>query len=146
MPSTISTTTTTASTTTLPAEFAVTPSKDVSPPSEIGLPGRSLDMVDRLKRSLESSDLDEVKNDIDATSDHKGRAIPGLPDPATIKKIVDLVTSIGEQVLPLVVSGNVISSTSQQIIDRWIQNNQILRQVRNELQLVPAHLDVPSLC
>lgn len=106
-----------------------------------------MDIVDRFKRSLESSDLDEfTRNNVDVTtSDQKGRAIPGLPDPATIKKIVDLVTSIGEQVLPLVVSGNIITSTTQKIMDRWIQNNQLLRQIRNEIQLVPTHLDVPSL-
>lgn len=138
-------TTTPETTTTNTTELSVIMEKDVNGSTE-NYSEKTMDLEVRLKRSIESSDLDEPKNDIGSSIDHKVRAIPGLPDPATIKDIVDLVTNIGEQVLPLIVSGNIISSTSQQLMDRWIQNNQNLRHIRSDLQLLPKHLEIPTFC
>lgn len=100
-------------------------------------------MLNRLKRSVELSDVEEIGNDfIPSKEQQGGRAIPGFPDPETIKRIVDLVTSIGEQVLPLVVTGNhILSTTSQQIIDRCAPKEHIRRHIQNGLEFFSKRLE-----
>ncbi|KNC32894.1 hypothetical protein FF38_06976 [Lucilia cuprina] len=57
--------------------------------------------------------------------------IPGLPDPQTIMQIAEILTSVGQQVLPILVSGN--SGVSNLVTNRVQRDRKFLKDFKNEI-------------
>ena len=65
-------------------------------------------------------------------------AIPGLPDPQTILKIAEILTTVGQQVLPVLVSGN--PAVSEFIANRATRDRKFLTNLKNEVDLLSSTL------
>lgn len=64
--------------------------------------------------------------------------IPGLPDSETIMKIAEILTSVGQQVLPILISGN--SGVSGLISNRAARDMKFLRNLQNEIDVLTDNL------
>ncbi|XP_065371342.1 uncharacterized protein Os-C [Calliphora vicina] len=60
-------------------------------------------------------------------------AIPGLPDAQTIMQIAEILTSVGQQVLPILVSGN--SGVSGFVTNRAARDKKFLKNFKNEIDV-----------
>ncbi|XP_067643724.1 uncharacterized protein plh isoform X2 [Eurosta solidaginis] len=71
----------------------------------------------RRKRSVELSSGENYKKDIEGNSIEKA-GIPGLPDPTTILKIAEILKTLGEKVVPILVEGNSVASLVTERVDK----------------------------
>ncbi|KAM7362298.1 os-C isoform 1-T1 [Cochliomyia hominivorax] len=65
-------------------------------------------------------------------------AIPGLPDPETILKIAEILTSVGQQVLPILVSGN--SGVADFVTNRAARDMKLLKNIKNEIDVLTENM------
>ncbi|XP_037808104.1 uncharacterized protein LOC119601330 isoform X1 [Lucilia sericata] len=64
--------------------------------------------------------------------------IPGLPDPQTIMQIAEILTSVGQQVLPILVSGN--SGVSNLVTNRVERDRKFLKDFKTEIDVLTETL------
>lgn len=66
------------------------------------------------------------------------RAIPGLPDPAMILKIAEILTTVGQEILPVLVQGN---SAVDSLVDTHLDGEmKIIRNIKNQIDAIAKNL------
>ncbi|XP_061387604.1 antennal-specific protein OS-C-like [Musca vetustissima] len=67
------------------------------------------------------------------------RAIPGLPDPAMILKIAEILTTVGQEILPVLVQGN---TAVDSLVDNHVENEmKIVKNIKNQIDAIAKNLN-----
>lgn len=83
----------------------------------------------RSKRSLEATNVDNNSKDGDGKLMARA-GIPGLPDPMTILKVAEILQSLGEKIVPIIVEGN---SVANLVAERLDKNYAFLKDIKTEI-------------
>ncbi|XP_050337963.1 uncharacterized protein LOC126766781 isoform X1 [Bactrocera neohumeralis] len=83
----------------------------------------------RNKRSIEATNVDNNSKGGDGKSMARA-GIPGLPDPATILKVAEILQALGEKVVPILVEGN---SVANLVAERLDKNYAFLKDLKSQI-------------
>ncbi|XP_061387602.1 antennal-specific protein OS-C-like [Musca vetustissima] len=69
----------------------------------------------------------------------EARALPGLPDPAMILKIAEILTTVGQEILPVLVQGN---TAVDSLVDNYVENEmKIVKNIKNQIDAIAKNLN-----
>lgn len=68
-----------------------------------------------------------------------GLSIPGLPDPAAILKLAEVLRSAGQEILPIFVQGN---SAGDFVVQRLDKDVKFVKDMKNEIDTIRKKLKI----